>query len=84
MLHYISGHHSLKGGLSRFADAYAVALEFQKRDPEAYNILCTLPVAFQYSNDNHWRYAERPTIELDGDGKLAAVNYSPPFQAPVC
>lgn len=83
MLHYLYSHPTLQGGRSRFVDAYAVAEELRIRHPEAFQVLAEMPVAFEYKNDGHWRYAERRTIDIDEQGRLLAVNYSPPFQGPV-
>ena len=71
------------GGESYFVDAYHAAARLQKQDPERWEVLATELVAFEYRNGGHWRHWERPTFELNGNRQIRAVNYSPPFQAPM-
>lgn len=82
-LHCVHADASLEGGASYFVDAYKAAEKLQSSDMPAYRILCDNKIGFEYRNDNHWTYAERPTFETTSEGKLSAVNYSPPFQAPM-
>ncbi|OAV89122.1 hypothetical protein PTTG_07857 [Puccinia triticina 1-1 BBBD Race 1] len=92
--------HCLKneviGGRSGFLDAYTAAMELLTRDPEAFRTLARAPIGFEYINDSHHTYFDRPTIELKPHASidalirrphelldsLVAVNYAPPFQAP--
>lgn len=85
MLHCVALPPELTGGTSYFVDAYKAAETLKQTDRKAYDILCSEKVGFEYKNDGHWTYAERPTIELSPDDSnlLVAVNYSPPFQAPL-
>ena len=85
----------MRGGESYFVDSFAVAERLRSRSPAAFETLVKEPVAFEYRNGGHWRHWERPTIELGADGAVqtgapaasvrsdVAVNYSPPFQAPL-
>lgn len=75
------------GGTSLFVDAFAAAETLRVSHPSDFTRLVTTPVPFQYINDaRHLHYA-RPTITLDSAGgiepRVTAVNYSPPFQAPL-
>ncbi|KAK4047238.1 hypothetical protein OIV83_005542 [Microbotryomycetes sp. JL201] len=74
----------VKGGASYFVDSYAVAQRIRETDREAFDVLASEPVLFEYRSDAHHTRFERPTIELDTDGQtILAVNYSPPFQGPL-
>ncbi|KAJ9108012.1 hypothetical protein QFC20_003581 [Naganishia adeliensis] len=79
------------GGSSYFTDAFS-ALRLLKQDqPDHYAALRDQDVAFVYDNDGHWYYRRHRTVEeaptLGGEGErevqFHAVNYSPPFQAPL-
>jgi gamma-butyrobetaine dioxygenase len=49
-----------------------------------YDILRKTPVPFHYDNDGKWYQRWHPTLEEHPSGKgLHAINYSPPFQAPL-
>jgi gamma-butyrobetaine dioxygenase len=83
LLHYLHRAPTLKGGLSYFVDSYYAAHQLRQLRPDLYDLLCTEKVAFEYNNGGHFRYWERPTIQLDDAGTITAINYSPPFQAPL-
>ena len=84
-LHCLHLDPSVQGGVSYFVDAYKAAELLQSQHKEAFDILCREKIGFEYKNDGHWTYAERPTLELHPGSSthLSAVNYSPPFQAPL-
>jgi alpha-ketoglutarate-dependent taurine dioxygenase len=80
------------GGTSLFVDAFAAAEALRATHPADFARLVTTPVPFQYINDARHLHHARPTITLDpgalpGDvgiePRVAAVSYSPPFQAPL-
>ena len=77
----------MEGGTSIFVDAVHVASELRKRDPAAFDVLASTPVAFQYINDGHHLYRVHKTIEVSGNishtSPISFINYSPPFQAPL-
>ncbi|OSX57434.1 hypothetical protein POSPLADRAFT_1061647 [Postia placenta MAD-698-R-SB12] len=70
------------GGTSVFVDALHAAERLRETDPAAFHILAETPVYFHYINDGHHLHHAHPTIELAGD-RVAHINYSPPFQAPL-
>ena len=86
------------GGHSLFVDGLNAALELYNSSPEEFFCLADTNVAFHYINDGHHLQCLHPTFQLDGktgnqspmsvvrDGKpykISAINYSPPFQAPL-
>lgn len=84
-LHCLHVHPALEGGLSYFVDAYKAAEILREKDKESFDVLSTENMSFEYKNDGHWTFAERPTFEFckDSPEALYAVNYSPPFQGPL-
>ncbi|PLW07844.1 hypothetical protein PCANC_25794 [Puccinia coronata f. sp. avenae] len=89
--------NNVEGGRSGFLDAYSVAAQILLSHPEAFRTLASVPVGFKYMNDNQHTYFRHATIELKPQTSidrlmrrphelldaLVAVNYSPPFQAPL-
>ena len=85
----------MQGGTSLFVDAFAAAEALRTTHPADFSRLVTTPVPFHYINDARHLHHARPTITLDpastsapsdsdsGAGRIAAVSYSPPFQAPL-
>lgn len=99
------------GGASIFTDSFAIARRMWQEDRSTFDLLCEVPIAYQYDNDGrYYRYThplfERPSaaglgheggpFDVPGQGvgkgegeveeempRLVAVNYSPPFQAPL-
>ncbi|KAF4637525.1 hypothetical protein G7Y89_g564 [Cudoniella acicularis] len=70
--------NTAEGGSSLFADAVHVLLRYLT--PEQRTIMARVPIAYQYRNAGEHYYHLHPLIELKG-GKIAYINYSPPFQA---
>ena len=83
LLHCLHVDENLKGGGSYFVDTYRAVERMKKADRESYETLCSELITFEYKNDGHWTQALRPTVQLDAQGRVEAVNYSPPFQGPL-
>lgn len=76
--------NKVDGGSSYFADAFAAAEQLKKEEPKMYDVLKTTQVPFHYDNDGNWYHRTHTTIEESQTGRgLHAINYSPPFQAPL-
>jgi alpha-ketoglutarate-dependent taurine dioxygenase len=71
------------GGDSLFADGCALAEQLRATAPEAFARLTTTPVPFHYRAANAELYAERPLIQLDAHGAVAAVHYNNRSIAPL-
>ncbi len=65
------------GGASTVVDGLAAVNELSVIDPEAYGVLTTLPVEFRYDTDTDVKVHRAPLIELDLDGSLRQLRYSP-------
>jgi len=76
-------NRAVKGGESYFSDAFYAASVLRKSHPDAFNILASTPVPFQYINDGRHLYLSHPIIELDSHSNISHINYAPPFQAPL-
>lgn len=65
------------GGLSTLVDGYAAAEALRANDPEAFGILSGTPVRFRFRDARTELVASAPLIEVDGAGRVQAVNFSP-------
>lgn len=71
------------GGDSLLADGFALAARIAEEDPEAYETLTRLPIAYtNKATDSDYRY-ESPMFRLGRDGALEEVRWSPWLRAPV-
>jgi alpha-ketoglutarate-dependent taurine dioxygenase len=71
------------GGESLFADGFALAEHLRDCAPEAFAILTGTAVPFRYRSPQADLYAERPLIQLDCTGAVAAVHYNSRSMAPM-
>lgn len=72
-----------EGGDSLLADGFALAAEIAREDPEAYETLTRLPVAYyNKATESDYRH-EAPMFGLGRAGKLEEVRWSPWLRAPV-
>ncbi|KAG9013560.1 hypothetical protein FRB90_005915 [Tulasnella sp. 427] len=84
-------NRNVTGGQSIFVDAVQAAQTLWKEDREAFDILATTDVPFHYVNDGHHLTRRHKTIVLSpsqpssasSPPEITAINYSPPFQAPL-
>ncbi len=72
-----------EGGTSLFADGFALARHLRATEPEAFTVLTRTPVPFRYCSADALLYAERPLIQLDCRGEIAAVHYNSRSIAPL-
>ncbi|KAH8768186.1 hypothetical protein F5883DRAFT_604022 [Diaporthe sp. PMI_573] len=78
------------GGTSVFADAYRAAVDLFHSDPDAFDILATVPVNYHYNHPGANMYrTTKPVIDLRplrvGDTLVDCmdkINWGPPFLAP--
>lgn len=77
-------NRNVTGGQSLFVDAIQAAESLRTEDPDAFKLLSETDVKFNYINDGHHLHRRHKTFVVDpSSGKVTAVNYSPPFQAPL-
>jgi gamma-butyrobetaine dioxygenase len=65
-----------EGGTSLFADGFALAEELRAIDPEAFEILTSLPVQFEFRDAECHLSAQRLMVELGPAGEFAAIHYN--------
>jgi gamma-butyrobetaine dioxygenase len=65
------------GGLSTLVDGYAAAATLRAQDPEGFSLLSRTPVRFRFRDTDTELVASSPLIEVDGTGRVQAVNFSP-------
>jgi len=65
------------GGLSTLVDGFAAAETLRAQDPDAFQLLAKTPVRFRYRDANTELVASATPIEVDGTGRMQAVNFSP-------
>lgn len=74
----------VNGGQSIWVDALHAAETFRTQNPTAFELLRTTDVHFWYVNDGHHLEKKHKTFVVDPTTqKITAVNYGPPFQAPL-
>ena len=74
------------GGESTFADSHAAAESLRVKDPDSFQVLLKEKCTFQKIHDLRAVPAKyiyrRPHIELNDEGNVNAVFWSPPFEGP--
>jgi gamma-butyrobetaine dioxygenase len=80
ILHCVTG--SREGGTNLFADGFRAAEVLQSRDPEAFEILSSTPVRFEFSDANTYLSAARPLIQCSGS-TVEAIHYNNRSMAPL-
>jgi gamma-butyrobetaine dioxygenase len=65
------------GGLSTLVDSLAVAEQVRAEDPQGFELLSRIPVRFEYRDASTHLVSVKPMIELDGEGQMTGVHYSP-------
>lgn len=63
-----------EGGASRFVDGFAAAARLREEDPAAFRMLTTTDATFRFHGRGVDLRAQRPLIEIDGDGAVRAVS----------
>ena len=75
MMHCLQAHP--EGGRSMLVDGFAVAKRLREENLEAFDLLCTIPVAFEalVSDSDQWR-AQGRIISLSTDGIVEGIRYN--------
>jgi len=80
ILHCVTG--SQEGGISLFVDGFRAAEVLQSRDPDAFAVLGSTPVRFEFSDANTYLSAERPIIQQN-NRSVEAIHYNNRSIAPL-
>lgn len=73
----------LDGGDTLLADGFRAAYALRDEQPEAFEVLARVPVAFRYRAKTVDLRHHRPLIELDPEGAVAAVYFNDRSMAPL-
>ena len=65
-----------EGGGSTFMDAFNVAEEVRKADPDAFHLLSSIPVPYRFTDRTTDIRIHRPVINLDERGRVHDVRYN--------
>lgn len=64
------------GGGSIFADGFAMAEDLRSEDPEAFRLLCDVPIPFRFHDGEADIRVHEPVITLDAKGEVIEVRYN--------
>ena len=92
-LHAVRFDDEVTGGESTFQDVFACAYQFAVAHPEAFQLLCTVPIShakihMQRARPVHMTYTApifqvAPSLSGAGPPQIVRINWSPPFEAPL-
>ncbi|GIT89757.1 gamma-butyrobetaine hydroxylase [Jannaschia pagri] len=68
--------NAAEGGGSVFADGVALAEALRETDPEAFDLLATVPVPFRFHDTETDIRVRRPVITLDGAGHVQELRWN--------
>ncbi|SEP94884.1 gamma-butyrobetaine dioxygenase [Pseudomonas sp. NFACC02] len=72
-----------KGGDSRFVDGFAIAETLRLEDPDAYRLLCEIPVEFRNKDRRSDYRCLAPVIALDATGEVAEIRMANFLRGPL-
>ncbi len=75
LLHFMRS--SVSGGETTLVDGIRIAEEIQARDPEAFELLTTIPVIYRYRDDDVDLSSEGPIIRTNQRGEITGILVSP-------
>jgi hypothetical protein len=92
LLHCVGSSPTLTGGESVLIDGMAAAERLRQIAPDYFLTLATCPATFVKQRDGACMLYQRPHIVLKEDGsgrdcidrEIVGVNWSPPFEGPLC
>jgi gamma-butyrobetaine dioxygenase len=65
-----------EGGASVFADAYMIAENVRKANPDAFRLLTSIPIPYRFHDKAHDIRVHRPMVSLDERGRVFDIRYS--------
>ena len=81
LLHFLVNEAT--GGESTVTDGWAVIAGLKAQDPDAFDVLCRVPVRFQLFSDDEDTAATAPLIQLDTDGRVRTFRFSNQLAQPL-
>jgi gamma-butyrobetaine dioxygenase len=64
------------GGGSFFADGFALAEDLKSEDPEAFQLLCEVPIPYRFHDDEADIRVCEPVITLDRSGEVIEIRFN--------
>lgn len=71
------------GGNSVLVDGFAAAEDLRRDDPEAFDLLSRLPLAFRFADGTADLRASTPVIETDFEGRVRGIHFNNRSMAPL-
>lgn len=65
-----------EGGGSVFADGFAIAEDLRTEDPEAFRLLCEVPIPYRFHDADHDIRVHEPVITLNRAGQVVEIRYN--------
>jgi gamma-butyrobetaine dioxygenase len=65
-----------EGGGSLFADGFALAEDLRRDEPEAFRLLCDVPIPYRFHDADFDIRVREPVITLDRQGEVIEVRYN--------
>jgi gamma-butyrobetaine dioxygenase len=81
LLHFLVNEAT--GGESTVTDGWAIVEDLRREDPETFETLTRIPVAFQLFSPDEDTYATAPIVQLDPDGRVRTFRFSNQLAQPV-
>ncbi|MST32170.1 DUF971 domain-containing protein, partial [Acidimicrobiaceae bacterium USS-CC1] len=74
LLHCLT--NAVEGGESGLLDGFRAFADLRASDPDAYGVLRRTPLPFAWTDGHAFLAAERPAVETDPAGRIAAVRWN--------
>ena len=65
-----------EGGESVVVDGFGLLRKLRSDHPDAFDVLCAVPVPFRIFSEDHECYASNPIVGLDSEGRVRLVRFN--------
>ena len=81
LLHFLVNESD--GGESTLVDGWKVLADLREQNPEAFDVLCRVPVTFQLFSEDEDTLATSPIVQLDTAGNVRLFRFSNQLALPL-
>ncbi|MCZ3388624.1 MAG: TauD/TfdA family dioxygenase [Actinomycetia bacterium] len=81
LLHFLVNEST--GGESTLVDGWSVLTDLRRDNPDAFDILCRVPVTFQLFSEDEDTRATAPLVQLDTSGRIQTLRFSNQLALPL-
>lgn len=81
LLHFLVNEAT--GGESTLVDGWKVLSDLRAQHPDAFDVLCRVPVTFQLFSEDEDTLATSPLVQLDSDGNVKLLRFSNQLALPL-